>query len=102
MLPLLHTIKGILTPKKEVGHNLEERTCLYIEQILFCERFSTLSLASTFHPKLVKSLSWTGAGNPCIGGIPGSLYVSGEAGKKPLREEAAPGSIARGHFHSQS
>lgn len=42
-------------PTKERGHNLEERTRLCKEQILFYERLATLSFASTFHGKLVNT-----------------------------------------------
>lgn len=66
LLSSFHKIKGILTPEKQVGHKIEDRTPLYIEQILFYERLATLSFASTFHPKLVKTLSWTSLGDHCI------------------------------------
>lgn len=56
-LPSFHKIKGILIPEKEVRHNLEEKTCIYADQILFYESLTTPSFASTFNPKLVKTFS---------------------------------------------
>lgn len=71
-LPSFHKIKVSLTPQKEGGHNLEDRAHLYKEQILFYERLFTLSFAGTFHPKLVKTLSWVSVGDHCVAEIPGS------------------------------
>lgn len=84
LLSSFHKIKGILTPKKQVGHKIEDRTPLYIEQILFYEILATLSFASTFHPKLVKTLSWTSLGDHCIAkGLAREGLLSGKGAGRP-------------------
>lgn len=95
-LPSFHKIKGSLTPKKEGGHNLEDRAHLYIEQILFYEKLATQSFAATSHPKPVKTLLWTSGGDHRVAEIPGSGLQVGRG-----QEEAAPDPIAAGHFYSQ-
>lgn len=94
MLPLFHKIKGILTPKKGVGHNLEERTGL-------CERLTTLPFASTFPAKPVNTFSWTSVGSHCVGEIPGRGWLVGGGQEDPQRR-GTPGSVAKGRFCRQS
>ena len=88
---LFHKVKGILIPKKEVGHNFKEKTCNYTEQSLFyISPHCPLPLPLTAN-------WWELSHRPVLGTI---ASVKFQARACNCRGRSCPSSIAEGHFHS--
>ena len=91
LLLLFHKVKGILIPKKEVGHNFKEKTCNYTEQSLFyISPHCPLPLPLTAN-------WWKLSHRPVLGT---TASVKFQARACNCRGRSCPSSIAEGHFHS--
>ena len=88
---MFHKVKGILIPKKEVGHNFKEKTCNYTEQSLFyISPHCPLPLPLTAN-------WWKLSHRPVLGT---TASVKFQARACNCRGRSCPSSIAEGHFHS--